>query len=406
LIAVENRFELPGGILSAKEREALALLTGGATEVSADVAEQSAPVSAPALLNTAVRLSDDCLGQAAVDEHMLCVDFGTAFSKAALWLEGDDAPTPLDLGAAAGGAGLIEASTAYIADGHIFFGSAASRRFEEEGNFARQQFSSPKEYLTHDHVRFQTHRPSAAVDPTGQFRTRDLLALFLGHLTSLAADRVEALGVDRHVLRRFAAPGWGDAQISKATPHFEVVAAQLKHLLIDAQILADTISPAEWRDGIDVARAKSALDELALITAERREAATFVERPVLEAVAAATGVQDKLINRRPQVLVVDVGAGTTDIGIFKYSVIADGARVAAYRNGMRALRMAGNRLDDALVELAWSKLGLASDSQLKPTHAHQLRLRIRDLKRDPSGSTLTASTTWRSSSWNLSDAPA
>ena len=312
---------------------------------------------------------------------MLCVDFGTAFSKAAVWLDGEDAPIPLDLGGGSGG-GLTTDSAAFISDGHLFFGPVAVRRHAEDGDINRSLFASPKEHLTHDHARFQADKPSVEVDPTGLFRTRDLLALYLGYLTSLAGQRVEALGAGRHVVRRFAAPGWGDAQISKSTPHFDAVSAQLKHLLIDAQILADTLPLAVWQEGLDVATARSALDELAAISSDRRESATFVERSVLEAVAAATGVQDRLVNSRPQVLVVDVGAGTTDIGAFKYSVNEAGAKVSAYRNGLRAIRTGGNRLDDGLIELAWSKLGLAADSQLQLTHARKLRPAVRDLKRD------------------------
>lgn len=383
LTPVDGRYELPGGVISSKERAALALLAG--LEEEPIQALSNAGVSgagAPAILSSRVRLSDDCLGSACDDAGLLCVDFGTAFSKAAIWRDGEDSPVPIDLGVAAGGQGLVIESAAYITGGHLFFGPEAMRRYREEGDLSRSLFASPKEHLTHDHVRFQADRPSVEIDPTGNFRTRDLLALYLGYLTALMGERVEALGVGRHVLRRFAAPGWGDAQISRTTPHFEAVAAQLKHLLIDAQILADTLPLAAWREGLDVATARSALDELALISGDRRESATFVERSVLEAVAAATGVQDRLVNQRPQVLVVDVGAGTTDIGVFKYNVNAHGAVVSAYRDGLRALRMAGNRLDDALIDLAWSKLGLASDSQLSPTHARKMRPAARDLKRD------------------------
>lgn len=379
LALVNGRFELPGGVITSKERAALALLAGLSADMPAH--ETSGPfTSAPAIISRRVTLSDDCLGSARDDSGLLCVDFGTAYSKAAVWREGEDAPIPLDLGGSSGG-GLTTDSAAYITDGHIFFGPNAVRRHAEEGDITRSLFASPKEHLTHDHARFQADRPGVEIDPSNSFRTRDLLALYLGYLTFLTGERVEALGVNRHVLRRFAAPGWGDAQISKSTPHFEAVSAQLKHLLINAQILADTFPAAAWEHGLDIGTARSALDELAQISSERREGASFVERSVLESVAAATGVQDKLINSRPQVLVVDVGAGTTDIGAFKYNVNESGAKVSAYRDGLRAIRTAGNRLDDALVDLAWSKLGLAADSQLQLTHARKMRPNVRALKR-------------------------
>lgn len=381
LTFVGGRYELPGAVISAKERTALALLAGVQSEGIVAPEQSGFSPAAPAIVTRRISLSDDCLSSPRDESGLLCVDFGTAFSKAAVWRDGEDAPIPIDLGGASGG-GLTTDSAAFISDGHLFFGPIAVRRHAEDGDINRSLFASPKEHLTHDHARFQADKPSIEVDPTSLFRTRDLLALYLGYLTSLVGRRVEALGVGRHVIRRFAAPGWGDAQISKSTPHFDAVSAQLKHLLIDAQILADTLPAAVWQEGLDVATARSALDELAAISSDRRESATFVERSVLEAVAAATGVQDKLVNSRPQVLVVDVGAGTTDIGAFKYNVNEGGAKVSAYRDGLRAIRTAGNRLDDGLIELAWSKLGLAADSQLQLTHARKVRPAVRDLKRD------------------------
>jgi hypothetical protein len=376
---VDGGYELPGGIITAKERAAMAALSADAEEP--DFVESGSGAAKSPSIVTRVALSDDCLGSPRDESGLLCVDFGTAFSKAAVWRDGEDAPIPIDLGGSLGG-GLTTDSAAYISEGHLFFGPVATQRHAEEGDTNRALFDSPKEKLTHDHARFQADKPSIEVDPTGLFRTRDLLALYLGYLTSLTGDRLQALGVGRHIPRRFAAPGWGDAQISKTSPHFEAVSAQLKHLLIDAQILADTLPAAAWSEGLDVGIARAALDELAQVSSDRREGATFVERAVLEAVAAATGVHDQLVNSRPQMLVVDVGAGTTDIGAFKYNINEEGAKVSAYRDGLRAIRTAGNRLDDALIELAWSKLGLAADSQLQLTHARKMRPAVRDLKRD------------------------
>jgi molecular chaperone HscA len=135
-------------------------------------------------------------------------------------------------------------------------------------------------------------------------------------------------------------------------------------------------------NGLDVGSARKTLDDLAGVLDSQRQAVRFLEQPVLEAVAAATGVQDKLVNQRPQVVVIDVGAGTTDLGVFKYAVVEDAARVSPYKNGMRALRIAGNRLDDALIELAWNRLQLADDSQVKKMFVRRLRADVRDLKRD------------------------
>ena len=386
-----TKFRLPDGIISQKEREALLLLAGLDPHLPAADASEANPtavVSQADLASASVRIvpprfkiKDSCIDAPADASALLCIDFGTAFSKASIWLEGEDAPIPLDLGTASGTGGLLVDSSAFIDDGHLFFGPEAVRRHAALGDVSRLPFASPKELLTHDHESFHTSRPNTSIDPTGSFRSRDLLALYLAFLTAISCDRAAAHGVGPHVLRRFAAPGWSNSQVSASSPHFEHVAKQMNELLVDAQVLADSIPLSAWATGLDIGMARSALDDLGLVTADRKRLSSFVERPVLEAVAAATGVQDRLVNRRPQVLVIDVGAGTTDIGVFKYSIAEEEARVATYKNGLSALKIAGNRLDDALIDLAWSQLGYASDSQLKDTHARRMRIRVRDLKR-------------------------
>jgi hypothetical protein len=391
LVADSGRFRLPEGLLSGKEREALAALAGLAplpesdrhppAGVANDEGASDSPIdaSAPAVHRRA-KLNLDCLEADLDDSALLCIDFGTAYSKAAIWKDGDDAPVPLDLGLGAGGNGLLVDSAAFIDRDHLFFGPGAIQAHSALADVERCLFASPKELLTHDHETFHTSRPNAEVDPTGQFKSRDLLALYLAYLTALSSDRAIALGVGKHVVRRFAAPGWSNAQISASSPHFEFVVSQMNELLVDAQILVDSLPAEAWRDGLDVGLARSALNELGLITADRKRKSQFIQRPVLEAVAAATGVQDRLVNKRPQVLVVDVGAGTTDIGAFKYSITSGAARVSTYKNGLSALQMAGNRLDDALIELAWAKMGYASDSQLRSPHARKMRVRVRNFK--------------------------
>jgi molecular chaperone HscA len=107
----------------------------------------------------------------------------------------------------------------------------------------------------------------------------------------------------------------------------------------------------------------------------------FIERAVLEAVAAASGIRDRFPNKRPQVLVVDVGAGTTDIGVFKFVVPKNGEMIVApYRGGMRAVQTAGNDLDAALIGLAVSKLGLPEDCEPLRRFKRRLRDIIRTTK--------------------------
>lgn len=373
----DGAFNLPDGTISTIEMQALRLVSGMPVE-----GDNPSP-TIHALKAPATKLELGCLKAPVDDAAMLCVDFGTAFSKAAIWRTGAAIPTPLNLagGADPGRTGVLLESAAYLSDGRIFFGPTAVERFRLEDLPDRELFSSPKELLTHDVARMDVERPSRAVDPSGRFTSRALLTLYLGYLTAVACA-VLPDGIARTVKRRYAAPGWDNAQADVASGDMGVAARSLGDLLVDAQILADTIDIADWRAGLDF---ETAFAMSAAIYEHRStrnpKGAAFIERAVLEAVAASSGIRDRFINRRPQVLVVDVGAGTTDIGVFKYVNARDGDGVVApYARGMRAVQTAGNALDEALVGLAQQKAGLVADSDRWRRFRRRLRNTIQNSK--------------------------
>lgn len=376
LRAHDGRFELPDGAISSLEMEALALLSAISTATP-----PSEPPASPQ--HSAADLDTSCLDADCDDSAVMCIDFGTAFSKAAIWRNGATIPAPLDLarGADPARSGVLLDSAAYISDGKIFFGPAAVERYRLEDAPARALFSSPKELLTHEVARLDLERPGIAVDPTGLFTSRALLTLYLGYLTAVACA-VLPDGIRRSVKRRYAAPGWDNAQADTKSAEMGIAARSLGDLLVDAQILADTVDIAEWRAGLDVQVAS------ALGTAIRNQrnsrgssAVPFIERAVLEAVAAGSGIRDRFENKRPQVLVIDVGAGTTDIGVFKFVNAIDGRGVCApYAGGMRAIQTAGNQLDEALIGLAVQKVGIAADSEAARRFSRRLKSTVRDAK--------------------------
>ncbi len=373
-----DQYDLPGAVLSVEEVVALRML--------ADMPLQNGP-AVPQLPNAdaepAVQLDLSCLERPADADVMLCIDFGTAYSKAAIWREGQDHPVPLDLLAAAepGTSGVILDSVAYVTRGRLLFGSKASSTFAHEDDPARRMFESPKELLTHEMARLEVDRPAREIDPTGLFSSRDLLTLYLGYLTAVVCEALPR-GVPRNVRRRYAAPGWNDAQADVATAGMGAAARGLGDLLVDAQILADTIPIADWREGLDVGTAAAVMLALRSSRTQRPVGAVpMVERAVLEAVAAGSGMMDRFRNRRPQVLVVDVGAGTTDVGFFKYVMRNDGgAFVAPYSGGMKAVKKAGRAVDDALTWLASQRVGLPADSDALRRFQRRFRSAVRDYK--------------------------
>src|SRR5688572_1034448 len=151
------------------------------------------PVIAPAKLD---RQSLTASPEAGI---LACIDFGTAFSKAAVWREGEPCPIPLDLEqAGTGQAGFMIPSSVYVTGGSVYFGARALEESRRENNPDRERFDSPKQCLSIDDPDdIDRERVGAALDPTGTFTRGDLLRLYLAYLTSCMAERLEEHGLSR-----------------------------------------------------------------------------------------------------------------------------------------------------------------------------------------------------------------
>lgn len=327
-------------------------------------------------------LNLDCLAPRPDGLPILCLDFGTAYSKAAIWRADASNPTVLDLGDKAGGSGPMVESSVYLSNDMIYFGPEALRRYRTDNDAERKMFTSPKELLTHQPEDIETDRPEKAIDPTQRFKTRDLLILYLAYLTAVTSESLREMDIRVALPRRFAAPGWHNAQFGEPNSEFEAVARKMSSFLVDAQVLADSIAFEEWRDGIPCGVVLAHLEALARMRDERWRGCDLIQRPVLEAVAAAVGIEDNVQNKRVQVAIVDVGAGTIDVGLFAYVLTDSGTRVHPFRGGLSTFNMAGNYIDRALIALAKSRAELGHDGVVDRKLDKALRDQIRDRKRD------------------------
>ena len=378
-----DKFRLPGGLLTRKEVEALELLISRSTKLSTPLDHGDDRQNDDAIL-----LNLSCLDANCSDEWVLCVDFGTAFSKAALWDQRPalrqtetPIPVPLPIGQGLSLDPLLVDSVVYVTHERVYFGSEAITQYERDSDPKRQLFDSPKEVLTLDFSTLQFEKPSPECDPTGKFKKKDLLVLFLGYLTALSIRELQNLGHTEAVKRRFATPGWNDAQERSEDNEYNEIIAQMRRFLAEAQILAETFEIDDWINGLSLAKAAHAISELTKLSNAVLGDNQFVDRPVLEAAASASSIKEKLLNKRPQVMVVDVGAGTTDIGVFKYVGSDENPKFAAYTNGFAALRMAGKRLDEAFKSMVKLNLDIDSSSTAYSRLERNLARNIHEYKR-------------------------
>ena len=349
--------ELPGGRISAHEAAAFRFF------VSNDVFE---PVSimpgsdgAPSRVLPEPKEDPIPLNRVAFSRHgpdkaelRLCLDFGTAMSKA--WATGRDETETLTLVLGTNTAGdrvLAVESAIFIDDtGRIFIGGAAERNFRPFVGANRRLYGNIKRLLSDAEPESDLFtRPLAPeIDPTSSgLSSGDLLVLYLAWLTDRSlealADAVKLVaskldltpGSDlRAVARRFAIPCFEDTHNDgRGRKRAQWVRTVMRDYLLRAQILADTLS-GRW-DGLTVQQLAPLMRELRSENVAPLERLFAADADVREPVAAgASRFASRLLPyngsglSRHALLVVDAGAGTTDFAMFQ--VAAGGERRPRY----------------------------------------------------------------------------
>lgn len=249
-------------------------------------------------------------------EWTLCLDFGTAKSKAFAATDDEEDPEllPLPIGKADGdldGSVHEVSSSVWIDDdGLLFMGSEAVNRGFDYGNPTRQRLESLKLHLELDYTQLERVLPQK-IDPTSTLTYLDAIFAQLAYLTDLATTELERdeRVRTRYVRRRFTLPWWEKERRIRA-------GKLLANGLTRAQLLADTFHD-RWHRGIPVDEIKRILRD----AAEHDEQLRWMvlsepEGGVLEALAAASARVWTDSSVRDVMVVVDVGAGTTDISVF------------------------------------------------------------------------------------------
>ncbi len=343
----------------------------------------------------------------------LCIDFGTAMSKAWAAYRTIDETVPLNLSIAVGDGDKFPVPSAiFISDsGKVFFGEAAERQHRQELNAGRRRFDNIKRILSEAEIDQDLHEVPVdrATDPTDSGVTKgDLLILYLGWLTDHAlvalqeqvgAEMGEIDAVDleklRSVRRRYAIPCFENALGEEADSSSRSIWANnvLREAIRKAQIVADTFH-GKWNDirlseDLPIIRAVHTTDltKLGHLLADR----PAIREPVA---AGASRFEDKFEEQEMRstryLLVIDAGAGTSDFAVFqvvldpeceeekfKYALIAPTVKMS---------RIAGNEIDAVLRPLFFRAVGIdplngaprsASDFSLIST---DLESKIRDLK--------------------------
>ena len=349
--ATENTF------LTSREILALGVMlrTGGSESEGSD--DPQRPISQNELVVQ--------LPVVAVDEiasnMMLCIDFGTSFSKAFACIDTKEAiPEIVDLPIGEHGGGehpLVTPSEMIIDNKVIYFGGFARKLFDNSEAPPARLIDSIKQYMTlgADVLNLAKIRVDPEKDPDQKFFQRDILLLYLAHLTRLTEKALEAKGHPINLRRRFAHPAWADAHRTSNEQEMKLMMAQA---IVLARSLGDRLL-----ETLPVASARSALDQLKELEGELP--LSLIAEPVREATAAGAGALLGVPeNKREAYVIVDIGAGTTDVaGCYCVNNPDwDRPRVFEVKSAADAIKSAGNVLDNALTKLILDKSNLMPGS--------------------------------------------
>ncbi len=306
---------------------------------------------------------------------VVCIDFGTARSKAFAVRVAEDGDEEEVLRGFELGLGKLDgdrevysvASSVWISNDGLMFAGSAALRLSAESN-GRARLDSIKQQLSQtEHKVSLGSNLDEEINPTHvKLSYADAICFFLSFLTDLIGRELElkgARGLSRYTRRRFTIPAWSEDQRQWAQE-------ELTKFVKIAQILADTFRN-RWSTGIPVAEVKQAIAQASLHDAslnhllDPKMAAS--ELGISEPMAAGAGRIKIDKSSRNLVLVIDVGAGTTDFGLFLVNFEVMGMknkqRAFPVEPKSAAIKRAGDAIDDLLVEQIKAKVEGSPDTR-------------------------------------------
>lgn len=293
------------------------------------------------------KLDLEALEVAAEDELMLCLDFGTATSKVGLVRCGREV-LPLALGSSPD-AFTVEASL-FAEDDMLHIGPAAVTTSLAQ---RRPRMDSLKRVL--GRLPLGRNPETTALTDLGvagapsQLSLAEAMVSILTWLTHRARSAASSQhGLEGRLMRRFALPCWPSARWLSLKP---IIA----RWMAEAEILADSLASSLDENVISQSDVRSLRQRLHVLP---RLPENLIGRAVSEPVAAAASRFGPDAVTRGLVLVVDMGAGTTDLAVFVVDAQPEAARfeILPIEGATDVLGRAGDTVDRALREVMQSRI--------------------------------------------------
>ena len=312
---------------------------------------------------------------------ILCLDFGTSFSKAFACKVDDTNEIPelidIDFGENEDGTTRYTLpSELFIHDNDVYFGVAARRKFEVVEAEQDRLIDGPKQYMTLGTEVAELHQKALRPqqDPSQSLSQRDALVLYLSHLNHLSEISLQRREFAAEVQRRYAHPGWDDTTA-------DANSKAMARIMAESIMLAKCF-PREFEECMPLAMTADIVRRARLADDDDLPFELLVE-PVLEATAAGAGalMATRERHRQPYVI-LDIGAGTTDVAgcLCVNNPNKEYVTVAEVTGAGKAIRRAGNNIDSILLREILERSSLAKDTTEYDQVSRALRKIIRDYK--------------------------
>lgn len=314
-----------------------------------------------------------------LERARICIDFGTALSKAAVCrdptLPAEVGVKPLAIGTVAGAEHpLLTPSVLFVDGGRLYFGPTAFAHAQRGINSSRDPLLSFKTVLGAKNVEeaLQQRMPPS-IDPTGTLRAHDALVLYLAYLDQLIREAlIRSPGMPAaiiHAKRRYTSPVWRPGSgVDKTFEGMFNEAAAVSQKLGKLFLSPEGISIAQCKDALDKAAAQPGNGNL--------------ETGVFEPHAAAAASLAFSTEPVRFVMVFDMGAGTTDIAAFEFDENAMPPTISEVKEARQCSALAGDEIDRILVELYIRKRGGEKDRDHEMRLLRTTRLAAREMKKE------------------------
>jgi hypothetical protein len=309
------------------------------------------------------------------EDVRLCIDFGTAMSKVTLVdnRQQYEDITVLKLGVPGDQEEISEimlVSSVYIDNkGLLWFGQKAVENSASEGQSGdRQRLDNIKRWLSEEGFDEKVNR---SFNPTEiDITYGNMIQAYLMFLTWIIAHCLEGEGYPINILRRFAMPIF-EGEKQRDTKY------KLQKMLGDAQVLADSFYRV-LRDGIPLETFMKKVHELDEIKAEYN----FIAEDITEPLGVAGSLLSWENRVNSLIMVVDIGAGTSDFSLFRIAFNPDGKKLGSSEvaGSARGITEAGNYLDKLLNAYILKKAEVKIDDPHYRNIVGALNLTIRDNK--------------------------